>query len=145
MATCAQNNKGFSLIELLIAMVIIMVSMLALASSTAVFIRANLENDVRNTATRIANQTGEALYSLPFNDADLAPGVHNRIAGDPGLSGKGIPDTVQTVRRSRQTYTIQWTVVQMTNEALEVRVSVNYTFRGRSVPRNSVIYKNVAI
>jgi prepilin-type N-terminal cleavage/methylation domain-containing protein len=145
MATRATNNKGFSLIELLIAMMIIMISMLALATATGNFIRVNLENEMRNTATRIANQTTEALYSLPFNDPDLAPGVHNRILNDAGLNAKGIPNTLQTVRGSRQTFNIQWTVVQQTNEALEVRISVSYTIRGTQVAKNAVIYKHVAI
>ena len=145
MATCAPNNRGFSLIELLISMVIIMVSMLALASSTGFFIRTNLGNDIRSTATRIANQTGEALFTLPFSDPDLAPGVHNRTPNDASLSAKGIPNTLQTVRGSQQTYNIQWNVVQKTSEALEVTITVNYTFRGRTVSKDAVIYKHVAI
>lgn len=141
----ARNNKGFSLIELLISMFIIMISMLALANSTGHFLRVNLDNDIRNTATKLANQTGEALYTLHFSDSYISQGVHNRIPNDAGMTAKGIPDTMHTVRGSRQNFNIGWIVVQKTNEVLEITVTVNYTFRGKTISQNAVIYKHTSI
>ena len=63
----AGNSDGFSLIEMLIAVVIIALTLLALCSAMANAISANLGNELRNTAVRLTNQTAEVLLALPID------------------------------------------------------------------------------
>lgn len=106
-------NKGFTLIEMMFSIVIIMITMLALLTSITVGIKNNMQNEIRNTAIRLATQTAEALISLNYNDTELSYMTgHVRITGNTSQTQKGIPDTVQTVRNAQVNYSIQWDVIQ---------------------------------
>ncbi|MEK6698007.1 MAG: hypothetical protein AABZ10_03085 [Nitrospirota bacterium] len=146
--THVRASKGFSLIELMIAVVFIMISMLALLTAIVTSVRTNLENDLRNTAIRVTNQTAEALLALsihPTIDPELTDGSHSRIAGNTTQNEKGFPLTAQTVRGSRQTYTIQWAVVSRTTNVKEITITVSYTSRNKPYTNTAVIYKHKVI
>lgn len=147
MAHPARNSKGFSLIEMMIALVLIMISMLALLTATLGAMRANVETELRNTAVRIANQTAEALLSLPMTDAELSDAVspHVRTAGSAAQDAKGLPQPNVSVRGYQQQFTIQWTVVNKSVKVKEVTITVSYTHRGRPFSSSSVIYKHEAV
>ena len=61
-----RESDGFSLLELMISLVILTVSILALLSLTITSIQANLQNDIRNAAIRLTNQTAEVLLAQPI-------------------------------------------------------------------------------
>jgi len=153
----SSNKKGFTLIELMIAMVIISISMLAVLSSLLTAGRMNLENDVRNTAIRLTNQTAETLLSLQWariagvvqTDPQLmgaaVPGVlHMRVAGDAEQNAKGFPALTQNVRNSRQDYQIQWTIEDLEENYKRITVVVNYNFSGRPLMNTSVTYRHLS-
>ncbi len=148
--THVRASKGFSLIELMIAVVFIMISMLALLTAIVTSMRTNLENDLRNTAIRLTNQTAEALLTLPTDptiDTELTDGSHSRTAGtgNTAQNEKGFPLTAQTVRGSQQTYTIQWAVVSRTTNVKEITITVSYTSRNKPYTNTAVIYKHKVI
>ena len=146
--THVRASKGFSLIELMIAVVFIMISMLALLTAIVTSMRTNLENDLRITAIRLTNQTAEALLTLPTDltiDTELTDGSHSRTAGNTSQNEKGFPLTAQTVRGSRQTYTIQWAVVSRTTNVKEITITVSYTSRNKPYTNTAVIYKHKVI
>lgn len=147
MAHPARNSKGFSLIEMMIAVVLIMISMLALLTATLGAMRANVETELRNTAVRIANQTAEALLSLPSSDTELSDAVspHVRTAGNATQDAKGLPQPNVSVRGYQQQFTIQWTVVNKSGKVKEVTITVSYTHRNRPFSNSSVIYKHEAV
>ena len=62
-----RNNKGFTLIEMLCAMFILMIGMLALLNSIAVALNSNTGNILRDEAVRIAEQYMNELKSKPFD------------------------------------------------------------------------------
>jgi len=151
MAARARLNRGFSLVEMMIAIAIIMISMLAVLTAILKSAQTNLENDVRNTAIRITNQTAEVLYALPatltYTDPELTDGTHTRAAGNTTQNEKGFPFLTQTVRQSQQAYTIDWSVVSQTNTVKEVTISVRYTLKknNQNFTNTAVIYKHAAI
>lgn len=154
MALRARNtSSGFSLIEMMLAMVIIMISMLALLTAVITTQRTNQENDLRNVAVRLTNQTAETLLALPLTDLELTTtltgttntrvaAAHARTSGNAAQNGKGFPDTLQTVRKARVTYSIQWDVKEQTSNVREVTVSVSYPFRNQTRTNTSLIYKH---
>ncbi len=146
--THVRASKGFSLIELMIAVVFIMISMLALLTAIVTSMGTNLENDLRNTAIRLTNQTAEALLTLPIEptlDPELTDGSHSRTAGSTLQNEKGFPLTVQTVRGSQQLYTIAWTVVSRTLNVKEITITVSYASRNKPYTNTAVIYKHKVI
>jgi Tfp pilus assembly protein PilV len=146
--THVRASKGFSLIELMIAVVFIMISMLALLTAIVTSMRTNLENDLRNTAIRLTNQTAEALLALsihPTIDPELTDEIHHRTAGSTSQNEKGFPLTTQTVRGSQQLYTIDWEVVSRTTNVKEITITVSYTSRNKPHTNAAVIYKHKVI
>lgn len=89
MRSCIQRQKGFSLIELLVAVVIFSVGLLAIAGLQTVSKRANFEGMQRATATQVANGL---LEDMRTNGAGMLVYL---AAGDFGggvLGNEPVPD-----------------------------------------------------
>ena len=145
-----RSSKGFSLIEMMIAVVFIMISMLALLTATVASVRANMENEVRNTAIRLTNQTAEVLLSLPKDDVELTDSnatvgvatTHSRVDGSSVQNEKGFPPLTVSVRGFQQAFVVQWDVDERTATVKEVTINVSYEFRGKTYTNSAVIYKH---
>ncbi len=140
-----RKDKGFSLIELMIAIFIIAITMLALLTSITVSQRTNLQNQVRDIAIRITNQTAEAILALPPNDSELSTGVnHTRIAGNTAQNMKGFPQKLVSLRGYQQDYTIAWTVeptsAGLASKNLKVLIAVTYKFSGKDYSHNAAVF-----
>ena len=84
MRTTAKNNQeGFTLIEVLIAMAIFAVGILALAGLQVTYIGGNASAQMQTEATALGAQVIEHLKSLPFDAAELdsAANPHQPPAG----------------------------------------------------------------
>lgn len=68
----SRGSRGFTLLEVLIAVVILAVGLLAIAQMQIISIRFNAQGRDMTEATTLAMDTLEYLKSLPFNNADLA-------------------------------------------------------------------------
>lgn len=62
------DNNGFTLIEVLVAMVIIIVALLGLVQATLLSIDYNLRNLLRDEAVRIAEQRMDEARNLAFTE-----------------------------------------------------------------------------
>ena len=112
----ASNQNGFSLIEILIAMAILALAMLAAASMQFGSIRNNASGNMVTQANMLAKAQMEVLK----NTADvttLADGVENNIdaSGQPG----GI-------------YNRSWTVADLGSTARRITVTVQWSRSGKS-------------
>jgi prepilin-type N-terminal cleavage/methylation domain-containing protein len=142
-APVISSKKGFTLIELMIAVFIIAISMLAMVSSMMTAIRVNVDNDARNTAIRLTNQTAEILHALQWAnvgvpltlrvDAELSAGLHTRVTGDASQDAKGFPALQQSIRNFRQDYRIQWNVEDRSLNTKRITIAVLYTRSGQNL------------
>jgi type IV pilus assembly protein PilV len=88
------EQAGLTLIEVLVALVVVSIGLLAIAGMQATAVGANRDARMRTEATALAARTLERLRLLPFDHPDLAAGATPH-------------------RRSPQrssAYTLQWTV-----------------------------------
>jgi Tfp pilus assembly protein PilV len=101
-------REGFTLVEVLIAMVVLMVGVLG---TLALIDRANattVTNRSREAAVNVARELVEAARNVSF--AKLTPAsVEGEIQGQPGLADDGQP-AGWTIRRRGFTYTVTATV-----------------------------------
>jgi len=157
MGATARNNKGFSLIELIVALVIIAVAMLALSSVMINAITVNLGNDLRNTAMRLTQQTAETLLALPIesvNSCGLTPEKNasnykaaytydnaNTCLGIPG-EYKIYPNPVQSIKGFQQPFNIAWSVTALSSDLRQITISVSYRHRDENHVHNAVVYKH---
>lgn len=61
-----RNNRGFTLIEVFIAMFILLIGMLALLNTAAVVIQNNLKNVIRDEAVTVAEAAMSDIKNTPF-------------------------------------------------------------------------------
>jgi len=109
-----KKENGFTLLEVLIALLIFSIGLLAAASMQMTSIRGNNHSAALTEASYWALGHMERLMSLPFTAGDLAAGNHP----DPPLT-----DSI---------YTITWNVADdvTTNNTKTINVTVAWTERG---------------
>ncbi|MDP4857625.1 MAG: prepilin-type N-terminal cleavage/methylation domain-containing protein [Desulfobacterales bacterium] len=121
------DRNGFALIEVLMAMVIFTVGILALTGLQITTISGNAEARMQTEATAIGARVVERLRSLPFDHDDLVPKVHPH----------SLPASVS------RPYTVDWTVRADTpvNGTKTVRVTVTpfNKINGRTVTISTII------
>jgi type IV pilus modification protein PilV len=121
------NRNGFALIEVLMAMVIFTVGILALTGLQVTTISGNAKARMQTEATAIGVRIVEQLRSLPFDHDDLVPKVNPH-----SLSASG-----------SRPYTVDWTVRADTpvNGTKMVRVTVTPSnkINGRTVTISTII------
>ena len=121
------DRNGFALIEVLMAMVIFTVGILALAGLQITTISGNAAARMQTEATAIGARIVERLRSLPFDHDDLVPTVHPH-----SLPASG-----------SRPYTVDWTVRAdaPVNGTKSVRVTVTpfNKINGRTVIIDTII------
>jgi len=85
MSKCKQNN-GFTLIEIMIAVFILTVTLLAVASVTIMVIKGNSLSKRMTTATTLAKYQMETLKNTPY--ANIATTSYASVTGFPGYERK---------------------------------------------------------
>ena len=93
-----QTQRGFTLIETCIAMVVMMVAALACASLFVFSMRNNVGGGERALAMAVAQQQLEQVRSVNFDDASLNAGTTN-----------------STVRSGERNYSVETVVANETN------------------------------
>ncbi|MDP2855433.1 MAG: prepilin-type N-terminal cleavage/methylation domain-containing protein [Smithellaceae bacterium] len=82
-----EYNKGFTLIEVLIAIVILTIGLLALVSVTVMVIKGNSLNRGITTATTLANQQLETLKNTSYSGIDSSSACPSTWSTVTGFSG----------------------------------------------------------
>jgi type IV pilus assembly protein PilV len=116
-----KNGKGFTLIEILIAILLLVIALVGLASVTVSVIKGNDLSRMVTTATTLAKDKMEELKNVSATSA-----------GYDALTGSS--DTVEAI------YTRQWTVGAVgttapdndTTKMKKITVTVTWTWNGQS-------------
>lgn len=124
------NNKGVTLIEMMISLVIVMIVSLALMQTALVGMNMNVRNSMRDEAVNVAEGRINELRSLPFTEkltsGDLAAGVMVLPAVSKNLRSTTI-DYIPT-----QTIADIKTAFEIEANAKQITISVDWTYRGNS-------------
>lgn len=107
----AEKNGGFTLLEVMIALVVLAVGLLGLAALQLVSVKSNAFSSEMTYATMIAQQHAEILKNLPYTDADLNPGSHSAIGSSKGVQYTvtwNVTDNIPTTNMKSVNVTVQW-------------------------------------
>ncbi len=125
-----KNKEGFTLLELLVALVILSISLIAFANVIVISMRMNKQNDCRNAAVRLTSKTAEDFLAQPMGS--LADGTTNSTVSLP-IRGGALP------------YRVSSTIVTLNNDLKQINITVQYTISGQQYTNNAVIYKHRAV
>jgi len=105
------NAKGFSLIEVLIAITIFAVGLLAVASMQMTSVKGNFSARNVTEAITLGQAKAEELYTLSYDHSDLTAGTHTQALGY---------------------YNYSWTVVDndVLNNTKTITLDIQYTKGG---------------
>jgi prepilin-type N-terminal cleavage/methylation domain-containing protein len=153
-----KSNRGFSLLEMMIALAIIAFILLALSTAMISGITVNLGNELRNTAVRLAHRTAEVLLALPIDGSNScgitpdpdAPGYNasytydssNACLGPAADDYKKYPVPVQSGKGFKRSYNVTWAVTQLSSDLKQITIKVVYKHGGLDHSTNTVVYKH---
>jgi prepilin-type N-terminal cleavage/methylation domain-containing protein len=105
--------KGFTLIELMVAIAILMISMTAILDFVIQYHRINLENTMRNEAMRIVEASLEQLRNTPYETWSTATST-----------------TTRTIRNIPVVYSVQPTIQNISLYSTAISIEARWSYRG---------------
>jgi prepilin-type N-terminal cleavage/methylation domain-containing protein len=124
MGTVLLNNKGVTLIEMMISLVILLIVSLALMQSALLGMSTNVENSLRDEAVNVAEMRMNQLVSLPFTDAIIAPGL---LPTPPVAEA----DISRKLRNAIVIYTPTRTITDLNADSKQITISVAWSYKGQ--------------
>src|SRR5215510_2165195 len=112
------NEKGLTLPEVLVAMVVLSLGLLGLAKMQITAIQVNAASGRLTQATALAQDKAEELMALPYTDADLNVGKYSSKRAD---------------------YTITWEVAQDTLAVGIKTINLTVTWSNRGQPKTFLL------
>lgn len=137
--TVFQDKKGMSLVEVMIALVILLLVFLALMQTATLGIESNMLNILREEAIKIGDERMSAHRNTPFTDAFLTD--TNGVSNSPGCcfaNDDVDPDTAgnqSVITRSFRNVDVAFTITRRIddlsadNKNIEIRVSWDWKER----------------
>ncbi|MEJ2253428.1 MAG: type II secretion system protein [Nitrospirota bacterium] len=123
----APKSGGFTLVEVMVALLILLFVSVALMQTALVSIDSNMRNVLRDEAVRLAEKTVSDVRTTPFSHPSLDVGVHPPTKADLKLRGF----TGASATEGKDFFTIKNTVVDLNNDNNKrVDVLVQWTWKG---------------
>jgi len=114
MSFVSRQSQGFTLIEVMIALVVLAVGLLALGTMQIVSIRANAFSSEMTYSTMLAQRQLETLKNLSFSDAVLT------------ATTPETPHTLPAVIEKGASYTVSWEVTDTTSDMKTIDLTVQW-------------------
>ena len=111
-----KDKNGFTLLEALIAIALLVLMMLALWRSAAMIMNRNVENSLADEAVKIANEEIENLRNMPFSSLSHVPTSKTEI---------------RKVRNFNQTFTVNEALNATSTSVYVTTITVNWTYGGK--------------
>ena len=115
--TSLRNKRGFTLIEVMIAFVILIIGLLGLLTTVNVAMVHNLKNATRDEVTRIASSTMQEMRSQPFDSV---------------VSDTAATPVTSRLRSMSKQYQVRRTVTNLDTRSRQYQVDVTWTHKDES-------------
>ena len=113
MATVSQKNRGFTLVEVLVAIVILFISMMAVLHALGLSVEHNMKNLIMDEAVRISEQKMNELRNTPI--ASLASATQSPMP--------------RTFRNVAINYNVTWIVENLSADSRAIQVLVEWRWK----------------
>ena len=125
------DNKGLSLLEVMIAIVFLMVVSLALVQTSLLGFQENLRNSLREEAVRIADQKIGELRARTYTQTFTDP-----------LLNAGPPTTATVARNLRsfqKNYSVTTTITDLSTDNKQITAKVDWTYKGSTFSHSTTV------
>ena len=123
MTISRKNNAGFTLTEVVVAILIIMVGMLGLLQAVGVATEHNLKNQLRDEAVQVGEKYMNIQRAKPFD-----------LLSTPALGGYHTRYEPSRVRGRNNPYSVDLTVDELSESTFapsrQLNVTVSWTYKG---------------
>jgi prepilin-type N-terminal cleavage/methylation domain-containing protein len=121
-----QDNRGFTLIEVMVAMGITLVALLGLLQAVSVVSEQNLQNMQRDEAVQVAEAQMNLFRVLPFGQIVTCPACTGSLYTYP------VTTAPSRLRGGAGTYQVTRTTV-VSNDGTQINTGVNvqWTYKGK--------------
>jgi prepilin-type N-terminal cleavage/methylation domain-containing protein len=120
------NKKGVTLIEMMIALVILLIVSLAFMQTALLGTSTNVKNQLRDEAVNITEMRMDQLRSLPFTD----------LSTSPYLVAPGNSPAEAVVQRNFRGFSIDYTptrtITDINGDTKQIKVTVTWNYRGQA-------------
>jgi prepilin-type N-terminal cleavage/methylation domain-containing protein len=113
--TARFNKKGFTLVEVLVALVVLMIAMLAVLDAMTIAMQKNLETFFRDESVRIAEQAMNEARNASF--ATLASGTSN---------------VTRTYKQYAKTFTVNRTITPLSTNSCSIQLRVSWAVNNKA-------------
>ena len=124
--TVLQNNKGVTIIETMVSLLILLVVSLALMKTSILGMQTNVRNALRTEATDVIEKRISQLRSLPF---PVSPATNELTAIVNTLDSK----ETRTFRGYSVTFTQYRTVTDLNADTKQLTISTSYIISGQTI------------
>lgn len=115
-----RNERGLTLVEVMISMAILMIVFFGLMESARIAVEFNVRNAVRDEGVRVTEQVMEQARNEPF--ANL-----NALAGPlPDGATATLAPVTRQIRLRNVTYAVQRNLTQLDANAIQLTVTTTY-------------------
>lgn len=136
------DKTGFTLVEVMIALVVVLVVFLALMQTALVGIDSNMINILRDEAVSIADERMSAHRNVPFDNV-------TDTNGTPNNPGNFVPDTPPQIQRDIRninnfTFTLEKRVDDLGSDVKMVEIRVTWDWKEKTVANNDPYRHTIA-
>ncbi len=116
-----RNERGMTLIEILISLTLLAIVSLALVQSALVAMNANVANELRDEAVSVAEQRINELRNTPFTASDM-------LVTSPSVTEA--PPVMRSVRAVARPYTVNRMISQIDPNNRQVTLTITWPYKG---------------